>query len=304
MTLPNENTEKVGITSVLMPLYNHESTVGKSLNSILLSDCSKIELIICDDTSSDQSFEIALLWIEENRNKFESVHIVKNPINLGINKNLNKLMSFALGEFITFFSSDDELTHEAIDKQKLYLVNNPQNDFVYANCGLINQSGQIISAKVIENWRAKVINQLYCSIVDLVSMWGVTWSRIYARREPFKKFGEIPEYLSFEDRWCALKIAQTKRFGYLHEVVHLYRVRELGTGTAGINPNTILKDMMVVERMAFKESSGLLKILLFVRINSHFDPNCPSKIRFPWLLLRKLIRFFHYVIILGPIYKL
>lgn len=301
MTLLNENTEKAGITSVLMPLYNHASTVEKSLNSILLSDCSKIELIICDDTSSDQSFEIASLWIEENRNKFESVHAVKNPINLGINKNLNKLISLAFGEFITFFASDDELTHEAIDKQKLYLVNNPQNDFVYSNCGLINQRSQIISDKLIENWRAKVINQLYCSIVDLVSMWGVTWSRIYARREPFKKFGEIPEHLSFEDRWCALKIAQTKRFGYLHEVVYLYRIRELGTGTAGVNPNTILKDMVLVERMAFKESSGLLKILLFVRINSYFDPNCPSKIRFHWLLLRKLIRLFHCAIILGPL---
>lgn len=299
MTLLNEKTEKAGITSVLMPLYNHENSVVKALNSILLSDCSKIELIVCDDASVDQSFEIAELWLEENRDKFESIRAVKNSINLGITKNFNKLMHLASGEFVTYCASDDELTIKAIDKQRLYLLKNPQNDFVFANCGYINQQSQLIKPKIVSNWRAKLILRPTCSLVDLVCNWGLVWSRLFARRAAFNRIGAYPEKLSFEDRWGALKIAQTKRYGYLHEVVHLYRLRDFGTGSAGLNPETIHKDMVDAERMPFSESRGLLKILLFIRVNAHIDSNSPNKIRLHWVMLRKLIRLIHYVLILG-----
>ena len=299
MKLLVEKQTKFGITSVLIPLYNHEFTVEKALNSILLSDCALIELIVCDDASVDQSFEIATLWIAKFRDKFESVYAVKNLINLGITANFNKLLSIASGEFITYCASDDEFTCKAVDKQRQYLHENPQYDFVYANCGYINQQSQLIKPEIVTNWRANLIVRPTCSLVDLVCNWGVVWSRLFARRAAFNKFGTYPEKLSFEDRWGALKIAQTKRYGYLHEVVQLYRLRDFGTGSAGLNPETILKDMIDVERMAFIESSGLLKILLFIRVNSHVDSLSPNKTRFHWVMLRKFIRLIHYMLILG-----
>lgn len=291
--------EKVGITSVLMPLYNHEDTVERALNSILLSDCELIELIVCDDASVDQSFEIASLWIEKFRGKFESVSAVKNPTNLGITKILNKLMSLARGEFVTYCASDDEFTAKAIDKQRMYLLQNTHKDFVYANCGYINQRSQLVKPEIVSNWRARLIIRPTCSLVDLVCNWGLVWSRLFARRAAFNRIGFYPEQLSFEDRWGALKIAQTKRYGYLHEVVQLYRLRDFGTGSAGLNPETIHKDMVDIERMAFRESSGLLKILLFVRVKAHVDLNSPNKIRLHWVMLRKFIRLTHYTLILG-----
>jgi alpha-1,3-rhamnosyltransferase len=294
-----EKNEKAGITSVLMPLYNHASTVERSLNSMLLSDCSKIELIICDDASHDQSFEIASLWIEKCRNKFESIHAVKNSINLGITKNFNKLMSLAAGEFVTFCASDDEFAPEGVDKLRLYISNNPHLDFVYANCSYINQQSQLINEKIISNWRARLIRSQNCALVDLVYNWGVVWSRLFARRAAFNRIGPYPEQLSFEDRWGALKIAQTKRYGYMHEIVFLYRLRDSGTGSAGLNPEIIFKDMVDIERMSFRESSGLLKILLFVRVKAQVDLNSPNKIRLHWVMLRKFIRLVHYTLILG-----
>src|ERR1700690_2251627 len=118
------NIVKMGITTVLVPLYNHEVTVERALSSMLLSDCSKIELIICDDASVDQSFKVASLWCESFGDRFEAVQVVRNQVNIGINKNFNKLMSLSSGEFVTLLASDDELTNFSIDKQRLYLLNN------------------------------------------------------------------------------------------------------------------------------------------------------------------------------------
>ena len=97
----------------------------------------------------------------------------------------------------------------------------------------------------------------------------------------------------------ALKIAQTKWYGYLHKVLYFYRVRNSGTGSAGLNPQIILKAMVDVENMAFSESRGLLHMLLFVRVKSHVDLTFPKKIRLPWVILRKFIRLVHYLVIIG-----
>ena len=298
-TVTKPNIMKIGITSVLVPLYNHETTVERALTSILLSDCKKIELIICDDASVDQSFEVASLWCKSFGNRFESVQIVKNAINLGINKNFNKLMSLSLGEFVTLLASDDELTHFAIDKQRSYLLNNPNKDFVFANWGLIDQNSRLIKTKVVNDWRAKLINLRPFSLVDIVFEWGLPWAGLFARRNSFAKLGIYPEEISFEDRWSALKIAQTGRFGYLHETAFLYRVRGEGTATGGIDPTVLMQDMRMVERLIINESTGLLKILLLIRQKSFYEPGKTNTFRLFWLLVRKMVGLIYVVLILG-----
>ncbi len=298
MTLLNEEREKAGITSVLMPLYNHESTVEKALNSILLSDCSRIELIICDDASVDRSFEIALCWITNFGSYFESVHSIRNQTNFGITKNFNKLLLIASGEYITFFASDDELAPLSIDKQSLYLSSNSQKDFVFSNCGYINQQGKIVRSRIVNNWRAFLISRPFWSIFDLVCNWGIIWARLFARRVAFIEMGGYPEQFCFEDRWSALMIAQTKRYGYLDEVVFFIRLRDVGFATGGLHPSILFEDMVGIERLVIKTSTGLLRSLLIIRKNSFNTTEYSNKFRFLWMFLRKMIEYMYRIIIL------
>ena len=296
--LVDEKLEKTGVTSVLVPLYNHEKTIERALNSILLSDCSKIELIICDDASVDRSFETALCWIERFGYHFESVHSIRNQKNLGITKNFNNLLLTASGEYITFFASDDELAPQSIDKQSLYLSGNSQNDFVFSNVGYINQQSEVVRSRIVNNWRARLISRPFWSIFDLVYNWGVVWARLFARRVAFIEMGGFPEQFCFEDRWSALTIAQTKRYGYLNEVVFFRRLRDVGCATGGLDPSILFRDMLEMERLAIKASTGLLRSLLIIRRNSFLAIEHSNRFRFVWLFLRKVIEYTYRAIVL------
>lgn len=289
--------EKVGIVSLLIPIYNHESTVERALESVLCSDCSKIELIVCDDASTDQSYERAAAWIDAHRDRFESVRSLRNPENLGITRNLNQMIGLAAGEFLTLFASDDELAENSVDLQRSHLQHNAAIDFVFANCGTIDPSGQTITGKVVSDRRARLVQRPTCSLVDIVFNWSLPWSRMFARRGALLKLGPYLEEHSFEDRWSTLMIARTKRYGYLHEVVYLYRLRPHGSGTAGIDQQRIFRDMRIVEEKMAGESLGSLRLLLQIHVRSASHNGRYRMKRLIWLAVRLLIATGHRLLV-------
>ena len=69
-----------GLVSVIMPAYNAEKTINRSLNSILEQSYSNFELFIIDDCSSDKTLQII------NSYNDERIILIKNDKNLGAPK--------------------------------------------------------------------------------------------------------------------------------------------------------------------------------------------------------------------------
>jgi len=282
-----------GVVSLLIPLYRHERTVGAALDSVLLSDTSRVELIVSDDASPDDSFEVARAWVEAHAHRFLRASVVRQPRNLGITGNLNALMTFATGEFVTLFASDDLLAARAIDVQREYLAAHPEADFVFANMGIVDEEGRIVRSRVVGHRRARLLQRPTCSMFDIVYRWGLPWPRLFARRSAFMALGPYIADHSFEDRWSALVILRTGRYGYLDDVVQFYRLRARGGATGGIDSAILLRDMHDVERRLARESTGLLRLLLWTRVRS-FPTSAHRQLdRWIWVSLRRLIQGIH-----------
>lgn len=58
LTERNRTIMKKDLVSVLMVNYNHADTIEKSIRSVLEQTYSKLQLIIVDDGSTDNSVEI------------------------------------------------------------------------------------------------------------------------------------------------------------------------------------------------------------------------------------------------------
>lgn len=280
------------LVSVLVPLYNHASTVVRALDSILQSDTSTICLIVCDDASSDRSLEVAQSWIGANGHRFASALVLTNPKNLGITRNLNGLLAYARGEYVTLLASDDELAARAIDVQAAYLQSNQDIDFLFANCGTIDAVSEIVNDRVVSDRRAAWMRRANCAMLDIVFNWSLPWTRLFARRAAFTRLGPYPQRYVFEDRWATLQIARTKRFGYLHTVVHLYRLRPAGLGTAGLDRTQMLKDTFEIEEEALTRTRGWLWFLLRIHTLAHVRTSW-------WAPMRVVCRAIQLVLILG-----
>ncbi len=99
------------IVSVLITAYNREKFIGEAIESVLASSYSSFELIIVDDSSSDNTFEVAKSYtLEDSR-----IHLYRNTTNLGQFANRNRAASLAKGEFLKYLDSDDILYPNALE---------------------------------------------------------------------------------------------------------------------------------------------------------------------------------------------
>ena len=88
---------KNDLISVVMSVFNAQDSLDESISSILNQDYSNIELLLLDDSSTDESYQI----MQNFKNLDHRVKIFKNNSNLGLTKSLNLLISKSSGKFIT-----------------------------------------------------------------------------------------------------------------------------------------------------------------------------------------------------------
>lgn len=89
--------------SVIIPAYNSEDYISRSISTVLGSDLQEIELIVVDDGSKDNTRDI-ISWYAE-----KYPHIIKKIFkeNGGVADTRNKGIEAASGEYITFMDNDD-----------------------------------------------------------------------------------------------------------------------------------------------------------------------------------------------------
>ena len=87
--------------SVLMPVYNGDKYLKKSINSILRQTFDDFELIIINDGSTDLSLSIIKSYQDKR------IKIINNSKNIGIAYSLNKGLNKANGDYIARQDQDD-----------------------------------------------------------------------------------------------------------------------------------------------------------------------------------------------------
>lgn len=100
--------------SVLMPLYNRRHYVEDSIGSVLIQTLRDWELIVCDDGSTDGSFEFVAerFAAEISAGKLK---LLRNEKNLGEFPTDNRLIREARGKYIMLLHSDDLLLNTALE---------------------------------------------------------------------------------------------------------------------------------------------------------------------------------------------
>ena len=127
-----------GKISVLMGIYNCADTLEQAVTSIQNQTYGDWELILCEDGSSDNTYEVAqALADKDNR-----IVLLRNEKNLGLNATLNRCLSAATGEYVARMDGDDDCMHERFEKQVRFLESNPQFQIVSSAMILFNENGE------------------------------------------------------------------------------------------------------------------------------------------------------------------
>ena len=98
--------------SVGMPVYNAARWLDRSIEAILEQTFEDLELVISDNASTDESFDIAQRYADKDNR----VRLFRNPANLGVSKNYSRLVQYARGEYFKWASSNDLCDRTFIEK--------------------------------------------------------------------------------------------------------------------------------------------------------------------------------------------
>ncbi|MEG0603988.1 MAG: glycosyltransferase [Acinetobacter sp.] len=140
-----KNTE-LPLVTVIIPCYNHEKYIKESIQSVIDQTYSRLELIVIDDGSKDNSVQ----KIEEMRlaceQRFEHFQFIFGE-NRGLSKTLNQGLSLARGEYFSIVASDDIMLPEKTAIQVDAFKKDPLITAVFGAHQYIDDESHVISVK-------------------------------------------------------------------------------------------------------------------------------------------------------------
>ena len=107
-----------GLVSVLMSVYNGAPTLEKAAASVLAQTYRDLELILCDDASTDDTWRIMQRIAAQDAR----VTIFQNKTNLGLGASLNECLARAQGAYIARQDADDVSDSDRIERTMDFLL--------------------------------------------------------------------------------------------------------------------------------------------------------------------------------------
>ena len=102
------------MVSISMPTYNQEHLIVEAIESVINQTYTDWELVIGDDCSTDNTYEVALGY----QQRFpEKIILFRNEVNLGITGNCNEVLKRCRGKYIAFTAGDDVFYPEKLSVQ-------------------------------------------------------------------------------------------------------------------------------------------------------------------------------------------
>ena len=115
------------LVSVVMSTYNGSSYVAEQIESILNQTYSSLEIILADDASTDNTFEILKSYAEKDRR----IITCQRKENAGYNINFSEACAKATGTYIAISDQDDVWELDKIEKQLKKINEDPNNILVH-----------------------------------------------------------------------------------------------------------------------------------------------------------------------------
>ena len=216
--------------SVIVPNYNHAPYLHQRIDSILAQTYQDFELILLDDSSTDNSRDILLSYKENSK----ITQIVFNEQNSGSTfKQWNKGIELAKGKYIWIAESDDWAEPEFLTTLVHLLDTQPKAGLAYCNCTIYENEKQIgdFAAYKTHKFHSDRWTKAYCidgkeEIVQAL-IWDCTinnTSAVLLRKSVLATI--FPLDLSFRysgDWYCFLRIAALSDIVYTPQMLSNYR---------------------------------------------------------------------------------
>ena len=204
------------LVSVIVPVYNVERYVTEAIESILKQTYKNLEIIIIDDGSIDNTFQIVKDLAKEDKR----IRCYKNETNQKIVKTLNRTLSLANGEYIARMDGDDISAPDRIEKKVKFLEEHIEYDLVGCSMIAIDIDGNQIG-KTIHYKNEKLLLETLQYVTPVSHIW-VARKSVYDKLNGYREISGVEDY-DFLLRMTSLGLRYTNLEDYFGYFVRLGR---------------------------------------------------------------------------------
>lgn len=174
--------------SVTINLYNYGHFIENSILSVLNQTYTNFELIVVDDCSTDNSFDMA----KKYENKDERIKVIKLNKNYGIGKAKNEGIVLSKGEYIVTLDADDMMTKTSLEVRIKAAINH-KVPFVYGDAILFKGPLSLKEAYQLKN--IKIKEKIWPRRLHCPTVYNIHAQTVLVERWIYKKYGLYDEDL-------------------------------------------------------------------------------------------------------------
>lgn len=237
------------LVSIIITTYNGEKYLFEQLTSIINQTYKNIEIIICDDASTDNTLDIINSFVE-NHNK---VSFYVNEKNIGVNKNFENGFLKANGDFIAIADQDDIWLPEKIETQMALFTS---EEILLTHSASVRFRGDTLPTKKYQN-----ITQLFKGndVRKLLLRNSVSGHNIIFIKKLLQHILPIPENIYY-DWWIVQTAACNGMVAATNKVLAYQRAHEANVTVrerTTINQSTTEYEERKIALKAFIQLKGL-----------------------------------------------
>ncbi len=234
--------------SFIIPVYNAEDYISQCIESILKLSSQKIEILLIDDGSTDNSLEVCQAYAKQD----QRVRLI-SKVNEGVVATRNLGIKESKGEWISFVDADDYIDtapYEGVDK-KSHHTSCDICIFGYAEVKKGHTKEYLygknfrVKGEQISTLEQSVLNKYVLPKVNCMSIWGKLYRREFLiKNELFFKEGLIKEQ-DVEMNVRAFNL--NPEVIYIDQISYYYRVDNEKSVCRKCNPNIMKMQMPALE---------------------------------------------------------
>lgn len=140
--------EDMPLVTVYVTCYNQERYIVETLESVRAQTYPNMELIVCDDCSTDGSREIIRRWLTD---RWPEARFIQHERNTGICRSLNEIIRASRGTYLAGIAGDDLWRPEKTAWQVEIMESMPNRvGVLYSDAHLIDETGAKLPGRAIE----------------------------------------------------------------------------------------------------------------------------------------------------------
>lgn len=202
--------------SIIMPLYNCESFISETIDSILGQTYKDFEIITIDDGSTDDTYKLVTTkygeWVKCVQQK-----------NSGLSCARNTGLSLARGRYIAFIDHDDKWLPNKLETQLSIFKDKPDVGLVFSDAYIVDKYGRRINNffKITRPYRGMVFKKLLKeNFIPILT--------VAVKRDIFNKIGFFSSRYKIAEDWdMFLRISQQYPVDYIDSRLAEYRIHSL-----------------------------------------------------------------------------